>query len=288
MFASIVAASLLLFHRTIIAWAQFSLHDDSNSHILIIPFIALVLIYFDRKQIFTDTKSSVVPGTGLAVAGLLLFGLVQKGPFLLGGKTALCLETLAIILIWAAGFLLCYGPIAVRKAAFPLLFLILMVPIPDVILNKAIDALQRGSTEIAFLVFRLSGTPVYRDGFLITIPGITIEVAKECSSIRSSMAFFITCLLAAHLYLRTTWKQLLLVLISLPLSLVKNGGRIAALTLLSIHVDPRFLTGKLHHQGGFVFFLLALAILWPVFYWLERSERARASASSSSPEISVS
>ncbi len=148
-----------------------------------------------------------------------------------------------------------------------------MVPLPDVVLDRAIYALQEGSTEIAYLIFQAVGTPVLRHGFLLSLPGVAIEVAKECSSIRSSIALFITCLLAAHLYLRTGWKMLLLVLLSFPLSLIKNGIRIATLTLLSIYVDPGFLTGRLHHEGGFVFFLLAMLILWPVFSWLKNSEK---------------
>jgi exosortase len=116
---------------------------------------------------------------------------------------------------------------------------------------------------------------VLRDGFLLTVPGVTIEVAKECSGIRSSMALLITCLIAAHLFLRTTWKRALFALLALPLALVKNGIRIVTLTLLSVYVDPSFLTGNLHHKGGFVFFLLALAILAPVLLLLEKSERVR-------------
>jgi len=150
-----------------------------------------------------------------------------------------------------------------------------MVPLPDVILDRAIHGLQEGSTEIAYLIFQAVGTPVLRHGFLLSVPGVTIEVAKECSSIRSSTALFITCLLAAHLYLRTTWKMFLLVLLSFPLSVIKNGVRIATLTLLSIYIDPGFLTGRLHREGGFVFFFMALLLLWPVFLWLEKSDKPR-------------
>jgi exosortase len=180
-----------------------------------------------------------------------------------------------VVLVWVAGFFLCYGSVAARAGAFSLLFLLLMVPFPDVILNWAIHGLQEGSTDIAYLIFKAFGTPVLRNGFVLSLPGVTIEVAQECSSIRSSIALFITCLLAAHLYLRTGWKKWLLVLICFPLSLLKNGIRIATLTLLAIYVDPSFLTGSLHHQGGFVFFFLALVILLPVFLWMARTDRAR-------------
>ena len=148
-----------------------------------------------------------------------------------------------------------------------------MVPLPDVILNRLIYALQEGSTQIAYLIFQAVGTPVLRHGFLLSLPGVTIEVAQECSSIRSSMTLFITCLLAAHLYLRTGWKIVLLLVLGLLLSVVKNGIRMATLTRRSIYVDPSFLTGRLHREGGFVFFFLALVMLWPVFLWMERSDK---------------
>jgi exosortase len=170
------------------------------------------------------------------------------------------------------GFLLCYGFDALRAAAFPLLFLVLTIPLPDEILDRVIYALQAGSTAITYFIFQAVGTPVVRQGFLLSVPGVTIEIAKECSSIRSSIALLITCLLAAHLYLRTTWKIALFVVLAMAVSVVKNGIRIATLTLLSIHVDPGFLTGKLHQRGGFVFFLIALAILYPILLLLQKSE----------------
>jgi exosortase/archaeosortase family protein len=71
------------------------------------------------------------------------------------------------------------------------------------------------------------------------------------------------------------------VLLSLPLSLIKNGIRIATLTLLSVYVNPDFLAGHLHRDGGFVFFFLALLMLWPVFVALERSDRPGANRSTS-------
>ena len=181
--------------------------------------------------------------------------------------------TLAIVLLWLGGFLLFYGVTAWRRASFSLLFLLLMVPLPPALLARCIYLLQQGSTEIAYLLFKALGVPVLRQGFLLTVPGVTIEVARECSGIRSSVALFITCLLAGHLFLRTKWRMLVFVLLAFPLAIVKNGIRIATLTLLSVYVDPRFLTGSLHQKGGFLFFLLALAILAPVLLLFQKSEQ---------------
>ncbi|HEV3482504.1 MAG TPA: exosortase/archaeosortase family protein, partial [Candidatus Acidoferrales bacterium] len=148
-----------------------------------------------------------------------------------------------------------------------------MVPWPSAVLDRVIYWLQEGSTDVTYAIFKAVGVPVFRQGFVLTVPGVAIEVASECSGIRSSMALLITCLLAAHFYLRTRWKILLFVLLVIPLSIIKNGIRIATLTLLSLYVDPSFLTGSLHREGGFVFFLLALAIMFPALRLLERSEK---------------
>lgn len=274
-FIAFVVASSVGFHKTLISLVSYSLHNASSSHIVLIPVIAAFLLYVERQNTFSNTGTSTGSGIGLALGGIILSWLANRGPFPQDGNWPLSLETLSVILVWAGGFLLCYGFVAFRAAAFPLLFLLLMVPFPDMILDRITHALQEGSTEVAYLIFQAVGTPVSRQGFLLYVPHVTIEVAQECSSIRSSMALFITCLLAAHLYFRTGWKMLLFVLLSLPVSVIKNGIRIATLTLLSIYVDPDFLTGRLHREGGFVFFLVALLILCPVFLWLEKSDKPR-------------
>src|ERR1700728_382494 len=275
MFVAFIVISSLAFYKTLSAVIRYSLaSSDSSSHIVLIPIISFFLLYLERKRIFSITRTSIAFGAGLALLAIFLYWLGNRSSFTEQGNWQLSLETLCVVLIWIGGFLLCYGFAALRAAAFPLLFLLLMVPLPDVILDRAVYALQSGSTEISYLIFQLVGTPVSRNGFLLSVPGVTIEVAKECSSIRSSIALFITCLLAAHLYLRTAWKKLVLVILGLLLSVVKNGIRITTLTLLSVYVDPGFLSGRLHKQGGFVFFLLALLILLPVFLWMEKSDKS--------------
>jgi len=274
-FVAFIAISGLVFYKTLGALWTYSRNDDSSSHIVLVPLIAFFLLYVERERIFAITSTSAGPGITLALGGMILYALAFRSPFPQEGNWSLSLATLSIVLVWIGGFLICYGFVALRAAAFPLLFLLLMVPFPDAVLDRIIYALQAGSTEIAYLIFQAVGTPVSRDGFLLSVPGVTIEVAKECSSIRSSIALLITCLLAAHLYLRTRWKILLFVVLGILVSVLKNGIRIATLTLLSIHVDSGFLTGRLHHEGGFVFFLVALLILWPVFLWLERSDKPR-------------
>jgi exosortase len=277
-FVAFVLASVLVFGRLVGSLVVYSLNNESSSHIILIPLVAYFLLYIERKRVFAITSTCMSAGISLALGGVVLYLLVNRRFFTLEGNESFSLGALSLVLVWMGGFLLCYGFVAFRAAAFPLLFLLLMVPLPDKLLDHAIHALQVGSTEIAYLLFQAVGTPVLRQGFLLSVPGVTVEVAKECSSIRSSIALFITCLLAAHLSLRTPWKAALFALLAFPLAIVKNGIRIVTLTLLSIHVDPSFLTGRLHHQGGFVFFLVALLILWPVLLLLEKSEIPRRTA----------
>jgi exosortase len=272
-FAGFVAATVIVSWKALITLALFSLHEESSSHILLIPLISIYLLYFERKRISKSLRTGAVHRASLILAGALVFLLFILERFFAEQASYLPAAIFLLVVAWIGAFTLFYGISALRAAAFPLLFLLLMVPIPENILARTIYLLQSGSTDIAYFLFRAVGVPVFRQGFYLTLPGVIIEVAKECSGIRSSVALFITCLLAAHLFLRTPWKQLLFVLLAFPLALIKNGIRIVTLTLLSIYVDPSFLTGNLHHKGGFVFFLLALAILAPVLLFLEKSER---------------
>jgi exosortase len=272
-FVGCLFVSSLVFFKTLVALVRYSLHDPSSSHILLIPFISFFLLYAERRRVFAVTGSRLILGLGIAAGAVILYACAFAGLVPKDGNWAFSLEILAIILVWVGAFAGCYGTRALAAGSFSLLFLLLMIPVPDPILNFVIHALQEGSTDVAHFIFKIFGTPVLRHGFVLTLPTVTIEVAQECSSIRSTMALFITSLLASHLYLRTGWKQLLLVVLVFPLSLIKNGVRIATLTLLSIYVDPGFLTGSLHRDGGFAFFFMALLIILPLFLWMEKSDR---------------
>lgn len=272
LFLAIVALSAMLFWSPLFQVVSYALHHDFCSQILIVPFISFYLLYIERKRIHKAPRYAAKAGLVLIIVGVGIGAWAALSLSRTGGAW-LSVFALALALIWIGGFLACYGLPAARSAAFPLLFLILMIPPPQALLNHIVYWLQEGSTEVSFLLFKALDIPVLRQGFILSVPGVRIEVAQECSSIRSSIALFITCLLAGHLFLRSGWKTAVLVILSLPLSVIKNGIRISTLTLLSLYVNPGFLHGRLHRDGGFVFFLIALALLFPVFLALEKSER---------------
>jgi exosortase len=266
-----VLLSLALFWKPVYALIQLASHDDTASHIVLIPFISGWLLYTERKTPQRECAFRMWPAALFIVASALvaLFPLTcntcAPGIRLSG-------YALSLVLLIVAGFVFTSGSAAARSSWFALAFLLFSVPIPEVFLGKIIYVLQAGSAAIAEFFFNLSGAPVLRDGFVFHLPRMSIEVAQECSGIRSSLALLILALLVAHFSFRPFWKKLVFVAAGLCMMLIKNGIRIASLTLLANYVNPAFLNGNLHHRGGVVFFLIGLALLLPVFWILRRGE----------------
>jgi exosortase len=121
------------------------------------------------------------------------------------------------------------------------------------------------------MLFRAAGTPVTQDGIILSIPGMEIEVARACSSIRSSLILVITTMVLGHLLLRSWWRKALLIALTIPLSFVKNGLRIFVICELAMR-DPTYFEGWLHRQGGMVFLSIALVVVVGVLWTLRRAE----------------
>ncbi len=244
------------------------------SHIFLIPFVSGYLLYDKKREIFAGTGHSYGIGGSVAVIGILLYFIGKRLGAALSQNDHLSLMIFSSILSLSGGFIIFYGARSFRSAAFPFLFLAFMIPVPTVIMDKVILFLQSGSTEATYAFFKLLGIPVARDGFVFTLPGITIEVAKECSGIRSSIVLFIMGVLASILFLDTSWKRAVLILSILPLAVIKNSIRIVTLSLLGLYVDEAFVGGSdLHRNGGFVFFLAAVALFMLILWGLRKSER---------------
>jgi exosortase len=268
-----LGAVLLLFSKPLFTLASVSLSDENVSHTLLIPLLAAGLLYVDRTRIFGATVSDPVMGVCFALATIGATAWAYYSQRYLRSPDALTYYILAFVMACLAGFTLIFGRQALRRGAFPLAFLFLMVPWPSFILDPAISYLQRGSAEIASAVFDISGVPVLREGMVFHLASATIEVAPECSGIRSSIALLILALLVSHFEFRPFWKKALFIAAGLLMMIIKNGIRIATLTLLASYVNPGFLYGRLHRQGGVVFFLMGLGLLLPVYRLLKRGER---------------
>jgi len=248
-----------------------AVHSDDASHILLIPLISGWLLYLDRKEIQVVIAYDFVAAASFLLPAILLKLFATYSSSLSSGER-LTVNVLAFLFFLLAGYASLLGRATVRKTWFALAFLLFAVPLPEALLNRLIYGLQAGSAAVAEALFDLSGVPVLREGFIFRLPRISIEVAQECSGIRSSMALIILAVLLSHFSFRPFWKKVVFVAAGLLMMLIKNGIRIAALTLLANYVDPSFLYGPLHHRGGVVFFLFGLGLLVPLYWWLRRGE----------------
>jgi exosortase len=264
--------SLVPFHVLLTSLVSVSFHDERYSHVVLIPVISLLLLWLERRRIFLASQYCPVIATPFLLLGMIVYSIGKALAPVLGLNDSLSVMVFGMVLVWIAGFVLCYGMRSFRAALFPLFFLLLMIPIPTLVLENIILALQKGSSQMTYALFKLLGVPVFWQGFKFTLPGVEIEIAKECSGIRSSLALFITGILAAHVFLRSGWRMVVLSLSTIPLAIFKNAVRIVTLSWLGVYVDRSFLFGKLHHQGGVVFALIALAIFVPLLFALQRSE----------------
>jgi exosortase len=272
-FLSFLVVSAVLDWSSLRAWAQLSLHNYQYSHLILIPLASGALVYWERRRIFAlKRRDGRIPGIVLLIVALCLFITGWRQWIPLSSTDHISMMMLSLVLAWMGAFAACYGIRSFRSAAFPLLFLLLMVPFPNFLLSRVVVGLQNGSAVVTSMIFKLVGVPAYRNGLIFALPGFRIEIATECSGIRSSIALLITALLASHVFLRSYWRKALLIAFIVPLVVVKNGLRIATLSLLSVYVNRGFLTGNLHHYGGIPFSIISVGILLPVLWCLQKSE----------------
>lgn len=248
-----------------------SLRDDRYSHIAVIPFISAFLIYLQRKRIFANVQYSASCGLPLLAGGIALFCVTQIHPFA-KSTDELAIVMLAIMTVFAGGFALCYGAAPLRAAAFPILLLLLMIPIPTVVLDEVVLGLQKGSAVMTYALLKLLGVPVLWQRFKFLLPGVEIEIASECSGIRSSLALFITSIVVGYVFLQSVWKKAFFSFFTVPVVIFKNAVRIVTISCLGVYVDPSFFHGKLHRYGGLPFSLVSLAILVPILLRLHKNE----------------
>jgi exosortase C (VPDSG-CTERM-specific) len=255
--------------------------SDLYSYILLVPFVSAYLLYIRRdrlpKNYSTDFRPAIV--SLVAAGSIFIFSYWSNvGDGAPADHNRLALLTLSFLCCLGAGGFFFFGRDWMRSAAFPLAYLIFMVPMPDSTRDALELASKSASAEVANLLFHLSGTPFIRDGAVFQLPNITIEVAQECSGIRSSLVLLMTSILAANLFLKTSWRRIALVAFVIPLGILRNGFRILVIGLLCANIGPQMIHSPIHTRGGPVFFVLSLIPFLLVLWWLHKGEtRARSS-----------
>jgi len=274
-FVSFSILSLLIFYTPVGEVLRLAFYERLYAHMMLVPFVSAYFLLLKRKQISLAMDYSFKAGIILSIVGILLFGVEEKNGLGLSQSSHLSLAVLSALIFWIGGFVLFYGVKAFKIAVFPLLFLLFMVPIPKKALETIIYLLTCGSAEATYGFFKLTGVSALREGFTFHLPGLTIEVAEQCSGINSSIAPFVASIVAGQFFLRTGWKKVVFVLSVIPITILKNGMRIVTLSLLGIYIDQRILYGELHKSGGIPFFIVALAMLTPILWVLRKSEKKK-------------
>jgi len=279
-FVSFVVASSLVFAGSLRNLVRIALTHDYDSQILFVAPISAFFLYQKRREVFANVRWDCVPGLILFFAGAAL-GILPVLIAQFRSDDYLWIRVLGLVILWIASFVFLYGVPAFRTARFPLLFLFLLLPLPDFLVERAVSLLQQGSAFVAFSLFKALNVPVMREGLVFHVPTLDLEVAKECSGIRSSVILLVTTLLAGEFVLRSLWRKLVLVLCVIPIVVLKNGLRIVTISLLTIYVNRGFLHGWLHQSGGVVFYMLGLLSLLPILNLLKRGEIQGGQTSSS-------
>jgi len=271
-FVVLGAVGFLVWWRTLASLFALALHDEQYTYVLLILPISTALIALDWRAPRSSSLQSVGVGFILLMIAVIIFETTNTGSWPASSGAALSASVFAFVLWCTGAFIACFGQLAFRRSLFPLCFLLWMVPFPPILLNAIVSLLQRGSAVSAHLFFLVAGFPVGQRDTLLYLPGLTLEVAPECSSIRSSMMLIVTTMVVGELLLRSIWRKTLLVAAAIPLSIAKNGLRIFVLGAIATRLDPNILDSRLHRQGGIIFFLIALAGIVTLLWLLRRGE----------------
>jgi exosortase len=142
--------------------------------------------------------------------------------------------------------------------------LVLAIPLPTILFNQITFPLQILASTLASQLLQLVGVPVLRDGNIIQLPAMPLEVAEACSGIRSLMSLFTVAVIYGYFLERQTWRRVVLALSSLPIAVTANVVRIFGTGLCVQYWDPDKALGFFHEFSGWLMFLVSLACLYLV------------------------
>jgi exosortase C (VPDSG-CTERM-specific) len=273
--AAAAVALLVLFARPIGDLGRLAYSSDLYSYIFLIPPVSFFLIWIHRRDMRFESRPAWRPALLALSIGLILlaaYARERRTGWDPADNDYLALMMVSFLSLLLGACFLALGSAAMRAIAFPAAFLIFIAPLPTQVHDWIERFLQVASADVAHALFWMSLTPVLRQGMIFNLPGFPLEVAPECSGLHSTLILFITSLLAAHLFLRSTWKRALLVLAVVPVALARNGLRIFIIGELCVHVGPRMIDSYIHRHGGPIFFIASLLPFFFFLLYLQKSE----------------
>jgi len=177
----------------------------------------------------------------LAGLGLLALGALADSVLLQGASVAV---TLAGLVAWT------FGLRCLRAAAFPIAFLLLMTPLPRAVIAAVTLQVQLFAAAFAVGVLWLLDVPVYQSGVTIELPSMTLQVAEACNGLRFLMALLVLTAAFAQITQRTVADKAALVVAAIPIAIVANAMRVAAIVVGVQYVGPEAASGTIHNWIG--------------------------------------
>jgi exosortase len=228
-------------------WAQ----DDDYSHGFFVVPLALWFVWERRHALGAAVGRPTVLGLVLLVASLLCFLAGQLG-------SELFLTRVSVIGVLGGLVLFVAGTQHFRILAFPLAFLLLMVPLPAIVFNHIAFPLQMLASQVGETVIAASGIPVLREGNVLHLPHEALEVAEACSGIRSLMSLLMLAIVLGYFTERRVGARIAIALASVPIAVIANATRVAGTGLASYWISPAAAQGFFHSFSGWIMFVVAL------------------------------
>jgi exosortase len=227
--------------------------DSDYSHGFLIPFISAYILWSNREKIFTIRIKPDNLGLLVLFIGLSLYLLGITGAEFFTMRFSMIPVILGIV------YYLC-GREMVKSALLPVGFLVCMIPIPAIIFNLVAFPLKLLAANIATNIIEFINIPVIRDGNIIHLTDLSLEVADACSGIRSLMSMIALGVAYAYIFQKNMLKRTILVICIVPITITANVARVTGTGILSHYVGPAAAQGFFHEFAGIVVFIVAFAM----------------------------
>lgn len=230
-------------------------HSDEFSHGFLVPLVSLFLLW-QKREVIRRTPLQVC-SWGLPVLAL---GLLMQVASEWASVTFLKALAVPVAIGGLAWYLV--GTRRMRVVLFPYLFLYFAVPWPDFAIELLSVPLQHFSAAASTMLLGLAGVPIERDGVHMWTPRFDVEVAVPCSGIRSMVAILGIAALVGYLTRGKLWAKGVVFLSGIPITMLANVLRIAAIVVMGHYVNREFAMTFFHdYSSPFLFFISALSLL---------------------------
>ena len=237
--------------------------EDNNSHGPFIPLIVLYMMWLRWPTLHAIEHRGSWWGVSIVGLGLCVYAVGQ-----FAAMHAVVHLSLWMVIVGLLGCAI--GFVGIRRFTFPLLYLLAAVPLPVFLQYELSSKLQLWSSALGVGFLHAIGVTAYREGNVIDLGPTQLQVVEACSGLRYLFPLMALTLLMAYLYRESFWKRAVLVLSSIPISILLNGFRIGVIGILVGFYGQAAAEGFTHFFEGWIFFVASLAVLCGEMWVLAR------------------